>query len=363
MEYSTLLQKASDCDDPIQRLEYVAAFAVSATASNWDRIGKPFNPLLGETYQLVRDELGFRIVCEQVSHHPPVSAFHVNSPLYTFHGSIHPKLKFWGKSVEVTPKGQVTLHLLKHDEVYTWQNVNCCVHNIIVGKLWVEHYGTVEILNHKTKHKAVLNFKPSGWFGKDLHKIEGCIYDKNKKKLRNFYGKWVEAFFSYDTDVFDSTIMLSADASQSDNHPEVPDEAPVKGSSHDLKLPGQRLLWQATRRSDDSIQYYAFTLFAMMLNELVEGDRESLPPTDSRLRPDMRKMEEGDIDGAALEKNRLEEKQRSSRKERKRHKEEWLPLWFKHGKNQHTDKEEWIFTDRYWKMTKEDWVKKNLDIF
>jgi hypothetical protein len=35
-------------------LQYVAAFAVSSTASNLHRIGKPFNPLLGETYELVR---------------------------------------------------------------------------------------------------------------------------------------------------------------------------------------------------------------------------------------------------------------------------------------------------------------------
>ena len=35
-------------------LQLVTAFAVSATASNWERIGKPFNPLLGETYELDR---------------------------------------------------------------------------------------------------------------------------------------------------------------------------------------------------------------------------------------------------------------------------------------------------------------------
>lgn len=40
------------------------AFAVSALASNWERLGKPFNPLLGETYELERPE--FRAVCEQV---------------------------------------------------------------------------------------------------------------------------------------------------------------------------------------------------------------------------------------------------------------------------------------------------------
>lgn len=123
----------------------MAAFAVSAVASQWDRTGKPFNPLLGETYELIRythtqkrththssckglfiyplsfltpihrEEQGFRLVSEQVSHHPPVSAFHAESLAgdFVFHGSIYPKLKFWGKSVEAEPKGTITLELLK----------------------------------------------------------------------------------------------------------------------------------------------------------------------------------------------------------------------------------------------------------
>ena len=43
----------------------MSTFAVSALASNYERMGKPFNPLLGETYELKRND--FRIVCEQVS--------------------------------------------------------------------------------------------------------------------------------------------------------------------------------------------------------------------------------------------------------------------------------------------------------
>ena len=34
----------------------------------------------------------------------------------------------------------------------------------------------MEIVNHKTKMKTVLNFKQCGWFGKDLHRVEGFIY-------------------------------------------------------------------------------------------------------------------------------------------------------------------------------------------
>lgn len=43
---------------------------------------------------------------------------------------------------------------------------------------------------------------------------------------------------------------------------------------------------------------------------------------DFRLRPDIRMLECGDIDGAALEKTRLEEKQRDVRKSRKGKKSE-----------------------------------------
>lgn len=39
--------------------------------------------------------------------------------------------------------------LFRHNEAYTWTNPTCCVHNVIIGKLWIEQYGVVEILNHR----------------------------------------------------------------------------------------------------------------------------------------------------------------------------------------------------------------------
>jgi len=406
MEYLNLLKRASESDDPIERHELITAFAVSAAASNWERIGKPFNPLLCETFELERKDLGFKVVCEQVSHHPPVSAFHVESDLYTFSGSIYPKLKFWGKSVEVTPKGLVTLYLKKHKEAYSWQNVNCCVHNVIVGKLWIEHYGAMEVTNHMTKYKSVLNFLPCGWFGKDLHKIEGFLYDNNKKKIRAFYGKWVDSFFSYGVDVFEEYVKavamqagsstksggsgssknkangtegsVSSGRGSSTKHlpkthsepamsyssggggdegpgpDQVPDQIPVRSSQCDLNIPTQKLLWVAAPKPSNSSLYYSFTSFALMLNQLDDDMLARLPPTDCRLRPDMRKMEEGQIDLASEEKNRIEELQRAGRKERKKRKDELVPLWFRLGTNPYTNKEDWLTTGEYWRR---DWTR------
>ncbi|XP_038563231.1 oxysterol-binding protein-related protein 1-like, partial [Micropterus salmoides] len=185
MEHTYLIHQANTSSDSIERMKCVAAFAVSAVASQWERTGKPFNPLLGETYELVREDLDFRLISEQVSHHPPVSAFHAEGLKedFVFHGSIYPKLKFWGKSVEAEPKGIITLELPKYNEAYTWTNPTCCVHNIIVGQLWIEQYGNMEVINHRTGERCCLNFKPCGLFGKELHKVEGYILDKSKKKL------------------------------------------------------------------------------------------------------------------------------------------------------------------------------------
>lgn len=50
MNYAYLLKKAAAAKTSQDRLELVATFAVSALASNFERMGKPFNPLLGESF-------------------------------------------------------------------------------------------------------------------------------------------------------------------------------------------------------------------------------------------------------------------------------------------------------------------------
>lgn len=42
-------------------------------------------------------------------------------------------------------------------------------------------------------------------------------------------------------------------------------------------------------------QYFSFTLFSMALNEITEENASQIPPTDSRLRPDIRLLEQGQI--------------------------------------------------------------------
>nr|XP_020451509.1 oxysterol-binding protein-related protein 1-like isoform X2 [Monopterus albus] len=357
MEHTYLIHQANATTDSVERMKCVAAFAVSAVASQWERTGKPFNPLLGETYELIRDDLGFRWVSEQVSHHPPVSAFHAEGLKedFVFHGSIYPKLKFWGKSIEAEPKGTITLELPRYDEAYTWTNPTCCVHNIIVGQLWIEQYGNVEVINHKTGERCSMTFRPCGLFGKELHKVEGYILDKSKKKLYAIYGKWTECLYVVDPATFDA--HKKSDKKNSDEKrgnkqsqssvDEEPEEMPPPEAETVQVIPGSELIWKITPRPNNSAKFYAFSMFAMQLNELEKSREGVIPPTDSRLRPDIRAMENGDIDLASTEKKRLEEKQRMARKNCTKS-EEWKTRWFQQGPNPHNKAQDWLYLKGYW---------------
>uniref|UniRef100_A0A8B9LDZ8 Oxysterol-binding protein n=1 Tax=Astyanax mexicanus TaxID=7994 RepID=A0A8B9LDZ8_ASTMX len=355
MEHTSLIHQANKSTDSIERMKCVAAFAVSAVASQWERTGKPFNPLLGETYELVREDLGFRLISEQVSHHPPVSAFHAEGMQkdFVFHGSIYPKLKFWGKSVEAEPKGTITLELPKYNEAYTWTNPTCCVHNIIVGQLWIEQYGNVEVINHRTGERCCLNFKPCGLFGKELHKVEGYILDKSKKKVCMLYGKWTECMYTVDPATFeahkknDKKVTEEKKSSKQGSSAEA-EESPQQGGDSLEVIPGSQLLWKIDPRPANSAQMYSFTSFAMQLNELDEEIEAVIPKTDCRLRPDIRAMENGDIDQASQEKKRLEEKQRAARKNRSKSDEDWKARWFHQGPNPHNNTPDWLFSTAYW---------------
>ncbi|XP_037082004.1 oxysterol-binding protein-related protein 2-like [Pollicipes pollicipes] len=408
MEYSHLLQAAAQEQDSITRMQYVAAFAVSGLASNWERVGKPFNPLLGETFELHRS--GFRMVCEQVSHHPPVSAFHAEGDAFRFHGSIQPKLKFWGRSVEIEPRGLLTVELPGHDEAYTWSNVNCCVHNIIVGKLWIEQYGTMEITNHRIGDQCTILFKPAGWFSKELHRLEGFVADKSKVRRRFLYGKWTDFLRSTDMQSYEEYEKLNSGQMKQvkpsklfwsgqngevrpapvghrgvlsklnsitattfkapperEPGPEGDGDGPAElgadgevprcSSLYSIDIPNSVTLWEADPRPAHSRRYYNFTSFAMALNQ--PEPELQLCRTDCRLRPDIRALEEGNIDLAAAEKNRLEEKQRDARKARGKRKDVWQARYFKRCSNPHVKVDDWLFTDSYW----DERHSSQLDIF
>jgi hypothetical protein len=72
MEYVDLLDGAVSNPDSLKRLAIVAAYVITNLTCLERNSTKPFNPLLGETFELVTDK--YRFLAEQVSHHPPITA-------------------------------------------------------------------------------------------------------------------------------------------------------------------------------------------------------------------------------------------------------------------------------------------------
>ncbi|XP_053617812.1 uncharacterized protein LOC128679540 isoform X2 [Plodia interpunctella] len=307
LEYSELLDSAAECSNAIERMSLMAAFAVSAYASSAHRAAsKPFNPLLAESYECVRDDKGFRFIAEQVSHHPPISACHAESTRWRFWQEARIKTKFWGKSMEFQPAGRVHVKLLTTGDHYSWNKVTTCVHNLFGGQRWVDQYGDMHITCHGTDITCKLNFiKASSW-SSTRHEVRGAVVEGNTGSRLRVQGRWSEALYAGEP-------------------------------------PAARCLWRPGAMPPEHELYYGFTRFAMELNEMEPGMKEVLPYTDTRLRPDQRALEEGDVDAAEGFKHQLEQSQRERRRDAANHQ----PAWFR--KTCEGGEEMWIFTGEYWK--------------
>lgn len=314
LEYVDLVDIAATLKDPCQRLLYVAAFAASEYASTMKRIAKPFNPLLGETFEYCRPDKRYRFVMEQVSHHPPIGAAWGESVNWHYCGESSVKSKFYGKSFDINPLGTwfLTLRHTSGVELYTWRKVTSSVVGIILGAPALDNYGEMQIENRTTGECCILDFKRRGWRASTHEEVKGVVLDANKQPTWTIFGHWSDKLFARKVGV---------------------DEAPV-------------LLWKVNERPTAP---FNLTPFVISLNDLSKSLKPHLPPTDTRLRPDQRAMEEGRYDAAAEEKHRLEEKQRAARRRRELNGEAWAPRWFVQDKHPVTGETFWRFTGDYWK--------------
>ncbi|KAL1963245.1 hypothetical protein VTN77DRAFT_8570 [Rasamsonia byssochlamydoides] len=334
MEYSDLLDIAADRADSLERMIYVAAFAASEYASTIGRVAKPFNPLLGETFEYCRPDKGYRFFVEQVSHHPPIGAAWAESAKWDYYGESAVKSKFYGKSFDINPLGTWFLKLRPitgKEELYTWKKVTSSVVGIITGNPTVDNYGPMEIKNWTTGEVCYLDFKPRGWKASSAYQVTGKVVDSKGATKWSIGGRWNDKIYARHTPGYEAQV----------------DENSSDGAK-------TFLVWQCNPRPSGIP--FNLTPFVVTLNAIPDSLRPYLPPTDTRLRPDQRAMEEGEYDFAATEKHRVEEKQRAKRRERERKGEEFVPKWFTRGKCPITGEEYWVFNGKYWKCRETgDW--------
>ncbi|KAH9664729.1 PH domain-containing protein [Citrus sinensis] len=327
LEYSYLLDRAYEWGkqgNSLMRILNIAAFAVSGYASTDGRHCKPFNPLLGETYEADYPDKGLRFFSEKVSHHPMVVACHCEGRGWKFWADSNLKSKFWGRSIQLDPVGALTLEF-DDGEIFQWSKVTTSIYNLILGKLYCDHYGTMRIDGNR-EYSCKLKFKEQSIIDRNPHQVQGVVQDKNGKTVATLFGKWDE-----------SMHFMNGDGSG-------------KGKGSELQL-----LWKRSKPPKYQTRYN-FSRFAITLNELSPELKEKLPPTDSRLRPDQRCLENGEYDMANAEKLRLEQRQRQARTMQERG---WKPRWFTKDKGSGT----YRYTGGYWEAREKGSWESCPDIF
>ncbi|KAI5991609.1 Oxysterol-binding protein-domain-containing protein [Pisolithus albus] len=309
MEYHELLQQAVDSKDPVERICFIAAFAVSGYAHTRHRSGrKGFNPMLAETFEDSR----MRFIAEKVSHNPVVIAYHAEGNGWQLDGKSAGRTKFWGKSLEVIPLGATRLKI--DGDVYEWNKPSSFIRNLMMGTKYLEHCGKMTINNLMSGLSCAIEFKPAGYWGVS-NEVAGAVMSPSGEVHARIEGKW------------DEQLALALDP---------------------LHL---RVLWRISPFPKQALDYYGFTAYAITLNEITNDLEGKLPPTDSRLRPDVRALEEGNIELAEEEKTRLEELQR----ERRRRGVDREPRWFKQVG------EDWLYVGGYWEARAKGWRDSLVD--
>lgn len=312
MEYSELLDKAAASSNTVERLLFVTAFAISGLASGRVKeraMRKPFNPMLGESYELVREDKGFRFISEKVSHRPVQLAFQADGHDWSLAQSPRPTQQFWGKSAEVVTEGRLRLSLHSVGEHYSWLAPTCFLRNIIAGEKYIEPVGEMTVVNETTGDKSVTRFKAGGLFSGRSEELTTTTYAADGKPFPlGIEGTW--------------TNVMTLSTGDSAN-----------GTANGYSLTPGTTIWTAGPLVDNPHKNYGFPLFTATLNEITQLEREgAIPPTDSRLRPDQRALENGDVDDAERLKAQLEEGQRARRRQMEAKNGDghdgWMPRWF-----------------------------------
>ncbi|KAI3989838.1 hypothetical protein MKX01_040808 [Papaver californicum] len=295
MEYSHLLDKADQCEDPYMRLVYTSSWAISVYYA-YQRTWKPFNPILGETYELANHG-GVTFISEQVSHHPPMSAGHAENEHFAYDVTSKLKTKFLGNSLDVYPVGRTRVTLKRDGVVINLVPPPTKVNNLIFGRTWVDSPGEMIMTNLTTGDKVVLYFQPCGWFGAGRYEVDGYVYNAAEEPKILMTGKWNE--------------YMSYQPCDLEGEPQ---------SGTELKE-----VWRVAEVSPNDRFHY--THFAHKINSLDTAPRKLLA-SDSRLRPDRYALEKGDLSKAGAEKSSLEERQRAEKRSREAKDQKFIPRWF-----------------------------------
>ena len=279
--------RAGNKDDPLERMVAVVQWYMSGYHTKPKGCKKPYNPILGEHFycRWQSDDFGTtQLLSEQVSHHPPISAFHVVNRQQNFvlDGCLQPRSKFMGNSAASILEGHASLHFLNRGEEYIITFPSYVVKGILVGALKMEISGKTTIKCAQTGYTAEIEFKTKGtFFGRSDENAAKVLIKHGKDKLYSVAGRWDQVLTLKNEGTGEESEFFNAET-----------------------FPRAQKL---VRKEEDQSEFESRRLWSNVTAALKKNDQDT----------------------ATTEKTALEDAQRATRNERKEKGEEWTPRFFK----------------------------------
>ncbi|XP_032270466.1 oxysterol-binding protein-related protein 5 isoform X2 [Phoca vitulina] len=307
--HADLLSRAALEGDAYSRIKLVLQWYLSGFYKKPKGIKKPYNPILGETFRCCwfhpQTNSHTFYIAEQVSHHPPVSAFHISNRKdgFCISGSITAKSRFYGNSLSALLDGKATLTFLNLAEDYTLTMPYAHCKGILYGAMTMELGGRVTIECEKTNFQAELEFKLKPFFGgsTSTNQISGKI-TSGEEVVARLRGHW------------DREVFLKEEG---------------RGS--------MELFWNPSRE----VRGQRLKRHTVLLEDQTELESERLWQHVTRA------IGEGDQHKATQEKSSLEEMQRQRIREHQQNLVPWKPQLFRldpatqEWRYQHEDRSPW----------------------
>ncbi|KAK8398742.1 hypothetical protein O3P69_004086 [Scylla paramamosain] len=208
--------RIGDANTPEERMQEVVKWYLTSihVGRNGSVAKKPYNPIIGEVFhcswKVPRDNcpaldgddvpegrtdskkyITIKFSAEQVSHHPPVSAFFFECPekQLSINAHIWTKSKFMGMSVGVNLVGDITLVLGKVRESYSLAMPSAYARSILTEP-WVELGGRVNISSPESGCQAVIVFHTKPFYGGKLHRVTAEVKNSSNATLMRVQGEW-----------------------------------------------------------------------------------------------------------------------------------------------------------------------------
>jgi len=209
LNHSDLLLKLNDIEDPVLRLIQILKWYFTIAMSF--KLKKPLNPILGEVtvckYHSNQKKEGnkndgkyrkddskdvFYALSEQVSHHPPISAYMAENKErgVRIAGFTRTDIKFVGTAIKVVFEGGSTIAVDKYNEVYTYNPPQFVIK--LIG-LVLELIGKMEFTCKTHPYVARVTFKEKPVLRGKYHSVKGTIVKvngKDEEEVVKFKGHW-----------------------------------------------------------------------------------------------------------------------------------------------------------------------------